>query len=128
MPKLSEAQRTKFYNEIVAATSAETSEILASVVLDAGWDDVATRSDVARLRGEFEDLRGEFADLRGEFENLRGEFADLRNEFVDLRSEVRGEIAALRVELHDAMRNQIIWLVSTMIAIAGVVIAAGHLG
>lgn len=68
------------------------------------------------------------ADLRSE---LRLEMAQLREELklemAELRAEVRGEIAALRVEMHQAIRGQTIWLSSTMIAVAGLIIAATKL-
>lgn len=83
------------------------------------------------LRGEFEVLRGEFADLRGEFDVLRREFVDLRgdvaalrNEFVEFRTEMKVGDADLRSEIYNAMRQQTLALVATMVTISGLTFAA----
>jgi len=50
---------------------------------------------------------------------LRGEIKDVRGEIKDLRGELWGAIQDLRKD----MQKQLYWLIGTMIAIAGVVIA-----
>lgn len=45
--------------------------------LEGAYEHLATRADVASLRGE---LRGEMSELRGEMGGLRGEMTGLRGE------------------------------------------------
>ena len=141
MAKPSEAERSQFYTEVAAATSPRTAEILVHEVLEVQWDDLVNKSDlrgdVAGLRGEFTDLRGEFsvlkgefADLRGEFSvlkgefaDLRGEFADLRGEFSDLRSDVQVGFANVDAKLEKQFRQLLLWLMSTIIAVAAILVA-----
>lgn len=58
--------------------------------LEGAYEHLATRADVASLRGE---LRGEMTglrgELRGEMSELRGEMGGLRGEMTGLRGEVR---------------------------------------
>ena len=53
------------------------------------WEQLATKTDVARLGAE---LRGEMAELGGE---LRGEMAELRGEMVTLGTDLGGKITTL---------------------------------
>jgi HAMP domain-containing protein len=69
--------------------------------VDIDFANLATKVDLAMLRGEFEVLRGEFGALPSEFEGLRGDFEGLRGEFGALRGEfgtLRGEFGTLRGE------------------------------
>ncbi len=102
MTNLSEADRSRMYAEMSAATSPGTAENLMRGVFDVQWEDVATRADLADLRGNFAGLQGEFAGLKGEFTGLQGEFAGLKGEFAQLRgefAELRGEFTDLRAEM-----------------------------
>ena len=56
-------------------------------------------------------------------EFLRAEMADLRAEMADLRS----EMADLRAEMHAGFRRMTIQMYGSMVAFAGVVVAAGAL-
>jgi len=62
--------------------------------------ELATKSDIERLKVDIAVLRGEITELRGE---LRGEITelrgDLRGEITELRSELCGKIADLRGEV-----------------------------
>ena len=66
-------------------------------------------------------LRSELAEFRTEF---KGELAEFRTEFT-------GEVAALRTEfsneLHDRLRSQTQWMVGTMVAMFGSLVATGGL-
>jgi hypothetical protein len=53
-----------------------------------GWADVATKHDLAVLRGDLDVVRSDIRDLRSEVTDLRGEFVDLRGEFKGLRRDV----------------------------------------
>ncbi|HEY7104883.1 MAG TPA: hypothetical protein VH986_00625 [Acidimicrobiia bacterium] len=46
-----------------------------------GWADVATKQDLAVLRGDIDRLDNDFQQLRAEFGELRNEFKDLRRDF-----------------------------------------------
>lgn len=74
-----------------------------------------------QLDARVAELRADMAELRSE---LKIEMAGLRGEMAELRSEVRRENDALRVEMRQALRSQTIWLASTMIAVAGLMVAA----
>ena len=47
----------------------------------------------------------------------------LRAEMTEFRSEMRSDMASLRLELHTELRRQLVWTISTMIALAGSMIA-----
>ena len=67
------------------------------------WQSLATKADVAELRTRLEYMatKEDLAELRGEFAGLRGEFAGLRAEFAGLRGSLRmaGWFAGLVVGL-----------------------------
>ena len=58
--------------------------------------------------------------LRAEMTEFRSE---MRSDMAALRSEMRSDMAALRLELHTELRRQLVWTISTMIALAGSMIA-----
>jgi hypothetical protein len=95
------------------------------VLLPVDHSELATRRDLDGLRGEFAVLRGEFGELRGEFGELRGEFGELRGE-------VRAEIATLRTEMHDLLREQtnrmLMFVLPTMLSGIGLAFAAARFG
>jgi len=88
------------------------------------------RGDIGTLRGEFGDVKGDIGTLRGEFGQLKGEFGELRGEFGELRGEfgeLRGEFGELRADIADTMRIQTWYtaglLVTAVGATAGIVAA-----
>jgi hypothetical protein len=68
-----------------AQAEAVTGALKRTIDIDFG--NLATKADLAVLRGEFDGLRSDFEGLRGEFGVLRGDFEGLRGEFAVLRSE-----------------------------------------
>ena len=56
------------------------------------WEQLATKTDLARLGGEMAELRGEMAEHRGE---VRGEMAELRGAMVTLGTDLGGKITTL---------------------------------
>lgn len=62
-------------------------------------------------------LDAEMAKLRGEF---RAEIQSVRAEIQGVRAEIQG----LRAEMYQALRMQTTWLMTTMLAVGGFVIAA----
>jgi hypothetical protein len=64
------------------------------------------------------------AELRTEMADLWTEMADLRAEMADLRTELKGEVAGLRTELHAAFRRQTLALVGLMVSMTATMTAA----
>lgn len=111
MTELSEADRSRFYTEVAAALSPESAEILMHEVLEVHWEDLVTKADLADLRGEFAGLKGDYGDLRSE---MRVGFAR-----VDTRFE------QMNARLERQLRVQLVWLIATLLTIAGMLIALG---
>ena len=82
--------------------------------------DLATKHDLAELRGELLDKLGE---LKGEIGTVRGEIGTVRGELGTLR----GEFGELRAEIADKMRIQTWYMAGVMLTgigtTAGVVAA-----
>jgi hypothetical protein len=77
--------------------AAGTAEALAEAM---GGSEVATKADIAGVRGEIAGVKAEIGDLRT---GLKGEIADLRTELkaeiADLRTELKADIGGLRTEV-----------------------------
>ncbi len=134
MTNLSESERSQFYTELATATSPNTAEILVQRTLDVRWDELATKPDVAVLRGEFSLLKGDFAELKGEFAELRSDVAEIRSEmrvgfarvdarFTQVDARVETGFAVMNAKLERQLRLQLVWLIATLVAIAGMLIA-----
>ena len=82
---------------------AEQGEPEPTVALNAPFEHLATKADLAAMRG---DIRTEMAELRGE---LRADNATLRGDMTTdnakLRGELKDEISNLRSELKDEFSN-----------------------
>lgn len=94
---------------ITRAVESTTAQLVTRDQLDAR---------LAEVKAEIADLR---AELRTENASLR---AELRTENASLRAEMRTGNASLRAEMHQLIRGQTIWMTSTMVGTAGVIIAA----
>ena len=86
-----------------------------------GWPDVARRSDLVAVRGEMAELRGEMAEVRGEMAELR---AELKGELAELR----GEIGRLEGRITAQLPKLVAANVTSVVAVAGLVLAAVRLG
>ena len=82
------------YKRLGATLGPEHAEVLMEYLPPVGWNDVARRHDVELLRSEMQVLRS------------------------DLQSEMSG----LRVELHQQLSRQLVWLVGTILASVGAVL------
>ena len=144
---ISDRDRRELFTALEQALGERPAASMMELLPPVGWADVARRSDLVAVRGEMAELRGE---LRGEMAELRGEMAELRaelkGEMAELRVELKGEMAELRVELKGEMaelRGEIGQLdgritaqlpkliaanAASVIAVAGLVLAAVRLG
>jgi len=81
-------------------TDAQAEAVTRAVRQAHDFSDLATKSDLALLRGEIRgeigELRREIGEVRGE---LRGEIGEVRREIGEVRGELRGEIGEVRREI-----------------------------
>ncbi|QBI20797.1 hypothetical protein ER308_15300 [Egibacter rhizosphaerae] len=99
---MDEIGREHLRQVLVEQLGEQAAETLMSQLPPYRWPDLATKADIAELRGELAQLRGEFVQLRGEFGELRGEFGELRGSVAEQRGEfgeLRGSVAEQRGEL-----------------------------
>ena len=84
---------------------------------DAVTSGSATRADLAEFKGE---ITSEFAEFKGE---MKSEFAkfkgEITSELAEFKGEIRAEFAAVRSEITSVK----VWLMTTTIAVGGVIIA-----
>ncbi|MCY3875772.1 MAG: hypothetical protein OXF88_15980 [Rhodobacteraceae bacterium] len=113
---------------------------IATAMRDAVISGTATRADLTEFKGEikseFAEFKGEitseFAEFKGEitsefaeFKNqVTSEFAELRGEFAEFKSETKAEFAAVRSEMKAEIASMKVWLMTTTIAVGGIIIAA----
>src|SRR5471032_1924038 len=64
-------------------------ERVASVIIDVIHDSVATKADIASVRGELAAMKGE----------LKGDIASVRGELGAMKGELKGDIAAVKMEI-----------------------------
>ena len=102
---------------------------IATAMRDAVISGTATRADLTEFKGE---IKSEFAEFKGEitsefaeFKNqVTSEFAELRGEFAEFKSETKAEFAAVRSEMKAEIASMKVWLMTTTIAVGGIIIAA----
>ena len=102
---------------------------IATAMRDAVISGTATRADLTEFKGE---IKSEFAEFKGEitsefaeFKNqITSEFAELRGEFAEFKSETKAEFAAVRSEMKAEIASMKVWLMTTTIAVGGIIIAA----
>ena len=83
---------------------------------------------ISYLREDIQDLRQEF---RGEIQEVRGEIQGLRQEVKQDVGELRHEVRRLDGRVDEVIKlldNRFLWLMSTMVALAGAIIAVIRLG
>jgi hypothetical protein len=94
-------------------------ERMASVILDVIHDGVATKADIASVRGELAALKGE---MKGDIAGVKMEIAGLRIEIVGVRTEIAGISAKADLIEHRPLTR----LGGLMIVVGGVLFAALH--
>jgi uncharacterized protein involved in exopolysaccharide biosynthesis len=122
----------------------------AEALSDAITGDLATKADIAEVRGEIAALRAEMgalgtqlhseiatlrADLTGLGSELRGEMAtlaaELRTEIASVRTEFRTEIASVRTEIAALRTSTAQWIIGAVfvniVTISGAMFAVWQL-
>ena len=99
---VSEPDRRELYRSLEGAIGEKPTGTLMTMLERATREDWATKQDSAELRTEF---------------------AELRTEFAEHRAETREQIAALRVELHGALRGQLLAFIAVISLFNGMTLA-----
>ncbi|PSO52359.1 MAG: hypothetical protein BRC31_04965 [Actinobacteria bacterium QS_5_72_10] len=122
----SENDRLQLHQDLRQAVGDRSAATLMTEVFRMDPERVATKEDLAEVRGEIAELRGEIAELRAE---VRGEIADVRGEIADVRAELRGEIAEVRLDAARQTRQLTLTLLVAFLAhfaaTAGLVLSLG---
>lgn len=109
---IDERARLSLYQRLESVLGAEEADTMMSYLPPQGWGEVATKGDLALLRGDFDSFhRGMHSELRTQSAQLR---VGLGAEIADVRS----EIGAVRIELHRGLRSFVLSLVAVMVALA----------
>jgi hypothetical protein len=87
--------RRRLYDALERSIGHDPAAILMGHLPPASSAELATKADLAELRGE---LLGELGSVRKEMGELRGE---LKGEMGELRGELKGEMAELRGEMKE---------------------------
>ena len=101
------------------------------VALEASYEHVATKADIANLRAELKgDIASLRAELKGDIANLRTELKDdianlrteLKDDIASSKGELKGDIGSLRTEFV-SFRSEIRGAVRTMLRILVITIS-----
>ena len=122
----SENDRLQLHQDLRQAVGDRSAATLMTEVFRMDPERVATKEDLAEVRGELAEVRSE---LRGEIAELRGEIAEVRGEIADVRAELRGEIAEVRLDAARQTRQLTLTLLVAFLAhfaaTAGLVLSLG---
>ncbi len=83
-----QAQRAALYNRLVDSMGDEAADTLMDQLPPGGWDQMATKDDLAGLEQRFGAALAVFA-------------AETKADFAELRAELRAELAELKVAMHE---------------------------
>ena len=112
---ITEASRFQLRTAIGQILSEEAADTLMELLPPVGWADVATKTDLQHLRDE----------LKGDIQNLR---VATKSDLQHLRDELKGDMHALQLTfeatLEKRLHEQSRWLITTMIAMNTVMLAA----
>ncbi len=119
---ITEASRFHLRTAIGLILSEEAADTLMELLPPVGWADVATKTDLHYLNGDIQNLRNE---LKSDIDSLRNE---LKSDIQSLRNELKGDMLNLQLTIEVSVRKliheQTKWLITTMIAMNTVMLAA----
>ena len=119
---ITEASRFQLRTAIGLILSEEAADTLMELLPPVGWADVATKTDLHYLNGDIQNLRNE---LKSDIDSLRNE---LKSDIQSLRNELKGDMLNLQLTIEVGVRKliheQTKWLITTMIAMNTVMLAA----
>jgi hypothetical protein len=120
-----EKHRTSIYRSLVPILGEEETEAMMSHFPTADGDRFVTHDHLtAELALTRTELKTEMGELRTELKTEMGELrTELKTEMGELRTELKTEMGELRTEMHQLANRTIVTLVSTMVALAGVIVA-----
>ena len=118
-----EQRRARLARRLEQVLGREEAETLMAQLPPYDWPDLATKQDLAELRGDMEQLR---TDFKGEIEQLRtelkGDMAQLGGEMEQLRGQIGqlgGEMGQLRGEMSLEMAKHVrTHIIATVTAVA----------
>ena len=104
----------------------EAADTLMELLPPVGWADVATKSDLQHLRdelkGDIQHLRDELkADIQHLRDELKGDSQNLREE---LKADMLNLQLTIEITIEKRIHEQTKWLITTMIAMNTVMLAA----
>jgi hypothetical protein len=108
--------RRTLYDALEQSIGHNPAAILMAHLPPASAAELATKADVAELRGE---LLSELGSVRSELGGLRAEFGELKGELKGEMGELRGEMAELRGEMKTLVPRLVASNVVTLAALAG---------
>lgn len=112
---ITEASRFQLRTAIGQILDEEAADTLMELLPPVGWADVATKTDLQHLRDE----------LKADIQNLR---VATKTDLQHLRDELKGDMHALQLifeaTLEKRLHEQTKWLITTMIAMNTVMLAA----
>ena len=86
-----------------AGADERLAEAIVEGITTADASDLATKTDIAEVRGEIAEVRSEIAEVRSEVASsesrVTAEIAEESSEVAELRADVHSEIAALKSDL-----------------------------
>ena len=123
---ITEASRFQLRTAIGLILSEEAADTLMELLPPVGWADVATKTDLQHLRDELKsDIHSLRNELKGDIQNLR---VATKTDLQHLRDELKGDMRALQLTieatLEKRLHEQTKWLITTMIAMNTVMLAA----
>ena len=112
---ITEASRFQLRTAMGLILSEEAADTLMELLPPVGWADVATKTDLQHLRDE----------LKGDINSLR---VATKTDIQHLREELKADMRALQltieITIEKRIHEQTRWLITTMIAINTVMLAA----
>jgi len=123
---ITEASRFQLRTAIGQILDEEAADTLMELLPPVGWADVATKTDLQHLRDELKsDIHSLRNELKGDIQNLR---VATKSDLLHLRDELKGDMHALQLTIEATLEKRIHeqtrWLITTMIAMNTVMLAA----